>query len=127
MILSLLVLCARAYAQTSESKPPVDYAASPVWITMMNDTNANYFEVVKAYDAFWKDRVKPESEEEMQDAAKSGHADKDNDPHGAPLNQYAFECKKYEHWLQEVQPYIQPNGHILTPHEQLLLWQQHAH
>ena len=33
-----------------------DYKNNPVWISMMNDPNANYYETVKAFREFFNDR-----------------------------------------------------------------------
>lgn len=40
--------------QTTPTEP--DYASYPYWIDMMQDPEANYYETVKAFEEYWKDR-----------------------------------------------------------------------
>ena len=105
------------------------YSKSPKWIEMMDDTTANYFEVVKAYDLFWKDRVKPETENDRigdkpETKKRSGHGlfRSRKEKEELENEKYSFACKKYEHWKIIVQAYVQPDGHILTPHERIEAW-----
>ena len=41
------------------------YQKLPQWIAMMDDPNCDYFEAMKAFDLFWKNRKKPLEEKEV--------------------------------------------------------------
>jgi|SRR6185436_4447992 len=131
----LLAISTLSYSQNA--KPPKDYSKHPYWVEMMDDPNVNYFEAVKAYDEFWADRKKPKEEDEIIGeksyssvsekkkktfwdrlfASREEKEEKEN-------NQYKFLCKKFEHWKFTVQPYVQPDGRILSAEEQLELWKK---
>ena len=119
--LLLVSLTGKIYAQEKK----INYSKDPVWIKMMDDTAANYFEVVKAYDTFWKDRVKPETEEELigeHYSASDKKASRRVEKQKEESEKYSFACKKYEHWLIITKPFVQEDGHILTPHERIVQW-----
>ena len=59
----ILFFSIHAFAQTKSKTP--NYSKHPYWIDMIKDPNVNYFEAVKAYDEFWKDRKKPEQEDDI--------------------------------------------------------------
>lgn len=91
---------------------------------MMNDTNANYFETVKAFDAFWegKEIPKGENEEIGEDIEPSAKKSNRKSKKEESDESYRFQVKKYYHWQERVLPYVQENGHILTPTERLEIW-----
>ncbi len=67
----------RANAQAAKSN---DYNLNPSWVQMMSDSNVNYFEAVKAYNEYWKNKPKPNDEaEEMEMMAAKNHSDKMTD------------------------------------------------
>jgi hypothetical protein len=123
----ILFFSIQAFAQTNSKT--INYSKYPYWIDMMNDPNVNYFEAVKAYDEFWKDRKKPEEEDDIIGPKKSG-TDKHNffkkreEREEAESQKYAFDVKKFEHWKLMVKPYVQEDGRILTADEKLKLWEQ---
>src|SRR5690348_7112639 len=41
------------------------FRASPVWVDMLDDTTANYFEVQKAFTLFWEGKEMPQEEEDV--------------------------------------------------------------
>jgi len=125
-------------AATAHSQPVQrtlkEYAKYPYWIEMMDDPNVNYFEAVKAYDTYWKNREKPKEEDEiigkkLHDSESERHreswisrlfsGDKEKES-----QKYAFECKKFEHWKMKSEPYVQPDGRILSPEERLKIWKE---
>ncbi len=120
-----------AISQTSESKKLEEYREYPHWIHMKEDSSVNYFEAVKAFDEFWKDRKAP-----IEDDA-TGEAEKDKEKEWTLARRilhtkeyklekeseaYRFEHKKFKHWQLTVEPYVQPDGRILTSDEQLEIW-----
>ena len=123
----ILFFSIHAFAQTKSKTP--NYSKHPYWIDMIKDPNVNYFEAVKAYDEFWKDRKKPEQEDDIIGQKKSGvikhRLFKTREQREeAERRKYALEVKKFEHWKMQVKPYVQEDGSILTADEKLKLWQQ---
>ena len=133
------IFCALSYssAQPASNEVKRNYAKEPYWIAMMADTNTNYFEAIEAYDAFWANRPKPREEEDVLNKFdrespkieeersflyKLFHAKEMREE--KEMEQYAFQCKKFEHWKQVNWPYVQPDGRILTPHEQMEIWRE---
>ena len=114
---------------------PKDYRKKPVWIDMMNDPNANYYETIKAFREFWKGYRLPGEPEEMEDrdgferavglepekpkkreSEAERRREKTRKMHKGGTD-YAFEVKQFKGWLIDAQPWVQENGHILTLEE----------
>lgn len=118
-----------AKAQTKHKDS--EYRNHPYWIEMMKDPEANYFEVVKAYELFWKGKPQPLEEqdvlgtsEEAEDKHISRRELRERKKARDLQRLYGLECKKFAHWKMQVQPYVQEDGHILTSEEQLKLWEE---
>ena len=94
---------------------------------MIDDSTVNYFEAVKAYDDFWVNRKKPLEEDEIiGEKRKKSLWDRiftsREERQEEEANKYKFECKKFEHWKFIMQPYVQPDGRILSTDAQLEIW-----
>lgn len=115
---------------------------SPVWIEMMNDPNANYFETIKAFREFWKDRVLPkeaietgvdqfeievgleQSEEAERERERERERGMSNREREESLK-YAAEVRAFKGWLQDTKPWVRSDGSIISVEErQALLNQQ---
>ncbi|MFM9052704.1 MAG: hypothetical protein ACKOKF_10395 [Bacteroidota bacterium] len=112
----------------------------PVWVLMMDDPEANYFEAMKAYEEYWKTHPMPaEEEEEMEGALpEKGVSEKERRRQerereeeklkklrGADLEvaEYLkFQNKRFKNWAREVKPWVQENGHILSDAERTEIW-----
>lgn len=132
--LAILVLQSPLQAQ---STAPMDV---PKWAIMMEDPDVNFFEALKAYEAFWLTHKKPSSEAEtFETQALDGKAAEDRriqeerkrvEELGLPLEgrdleiaEYLkYQSKRFEKWVIEVKPWVQDNGHILTYEERQALW-----
>lgn len=100
---------------------------------MMNDPNANYFETIRAFREFWKDRILPkepfdegfdvferevglitegESEKEREREEKNASAKK-----RAESNFYAADVRAFKGWLQDVKPWVRSDGSIISINE----------
>lgn len=110
-----------------------NYKKNPVWIDMMDNENTNYFEVIKAYELYWTTHEKPENEEgEMmnQEEGKKEvkeHADKLSKRELKELEEYRwlrYQVKRFEHWKEEMLPYVQDDGSILTSDQRIKLWEE---
>ncbi|MGP8217300.1 MAG: hypothetical protein ACLQQ4_17160 [Bacteroidia bacterium] len=111
LIIFLTGFLGNVSAQKSEVK---NLAAYPYWIQMMDDSTTNYFEAMKAFDNYWKGREQPHGEgEEFADSVKTMEK---NIP-------YTFEYMRFKNWQILVQPYVQDDGSILYPYQQLQLRQ----
>jgi hypothetical protein len=125
LILFSLGLSTSSFSQNTN--PSKDYSKYPYWIEMMDDSTVNYFEAVKAYDDFWATRKKPLEEDEIiGEKRKKSLWDRifasREEKQDAEANKYKFDCKKFEHWIFIMQPYVQPDGRILSTDEQLEIW-----
>ena len=99
---------------------------------MMNDPTANYFETIKAFREFWKDKKLPseageesgmdafEVEVGLRDANKreSKWERKREERNNKDAKQYAYEVKQFRGWYQRVTPWVKPDGTVMTLEEQ---------
>lgn len=128
----LTVLLISAFAMAKAQKPTHyterDYARSPVWITMMQDTLSNYFEVEKAFNTYFQHHIKPEGEEaeinEYREREKT--VSKRRRRKIEAENSLRMDVKRYELWHEKMLPYVQDDGHILTPAERLKIWREQS-
>ncbi len=100
------------------------YHEKPVWINMMEDRNANYYETRKAFYAYWQGREIPaESEGEakqLDDKEHEGLSFKDSASY-AMIYQY----KRFKNWEKTVVNRIDPKtGRILSDEELKIVWQE---
>jgi len=118
-------------AQTQ--KKSINYSKKPYWIEMMKDPKANYFETIKAYDAFWENRKKPKDEDDVIGQAKTAEAKRGflsrwfkskEEREEAEIKKYALDVKKFKHWKLKTEPYVQEDGSILDADARLKLWQE---
>lgn len=100
---------ASSYAQSS---------TVPNWYTMMQDPNANYYQTIEAYNAYWKGKkMPPNKEQRLSDEYKQFFATM------TPAEREAYEAvfmmnKEFKNWRRMVEPWVQPDGHITSPEEQ---------
>ena len=141
LLFSLLV-CKYTYAQEFSEKQIKQWEKNPDWITMMEDENANYFETIAAYEAFWKNHEMPVEEDQILRAPRDQKEkvesrseirkrkreerkmEKEEQEEAVLRHKYAFAVKKFKHWKITVEPYVQPDGRILSKAEQLKLHEQ---
>lgn len=139
LLLLLISSFSMGFAQKSSKKPLTktqNYAKYPVWIDMMQDKNVNYFEAIKAYETFWKHHEKPKEEEEIIGEKFTVKEKAENRKLTAwerfkmrreqkeekEMEKYAYQCKRFEHWVFINKPYVQPDGRLLSTEERLELW-----
>ena len=103
-----------------------DYAHKPVWIEMIKDTSVNFFEAQKAFDTYFQHHEKPEGEHDVigERDAREKYPSKKKQRKVNADNAMRMEVKKYEHWHDRVLPYVQEDGHILSPAERLKIWSE---
>ena len=119
-LLLCMLLNYSATAQT-KSKPPL-------WVTMMDDPNVNYFEAVKNFNDYWKTREKPVEEKELfgsvgdKEKEESIKQKKGRLKAEDPAQKYAFEYKRFLWWMREVEPFVQSDGRIKGMNERINEW-----
>lgn len=133
LLLGCLALSIPAQTKLKDS----DYKKRAYWIEMIKDPHVNYFEAVKAYDLFWKGKPQPKDEdqligegedrEEKKGGRKRRREIREEREEKEMRQKYGLDCKKFAHWKMMVQPYIQPDGHILSKEEQLKIYEQQRH
>lgn len=103
-----------------------DYAKDPLWIEMLDDTTANYFEVEKAFETYFKYNDLPKSEHDMigEYKKKEKTPSKKEQIKTEQDSYLRRQVRKYQRWHEKMLPYVQEDGRILTPTERLAIWQQ---
>ncbi len=120
-----------SFSQTKAKN--LNYSKQPYWIEMMNNPKANYFETVKAYELFWKNRKEPREEDDIIGQSKTEESKKTflqkwfkskAEKEEEETRKYAFDVKKYRHWKLKVLPYVQEDGSILDEDARLKIWEE---
>lgn len=127
IFLLLLLVCGTAsMAQTKARYTDRDYQKKPLWIAMMDDPNANFFEVERAYELYWTRHEKPEGEHEDigERAEREKTPGKRKQRKISAENDMRLAVKKYEVWNDQTRPYVQPDGRILSVEERLRIWKE---
>jgi hypothetical protein len=125
-----LLFCSAATAQGLDKKTQKYYSNNPVWIQMMKSQDVNFFEVNAAFEQYWANREKPELENEEAGEHKEKERSlvsklfKSEKEEQAERNEYAFAYKQYLKWRIEVEPFVQPDGRILSAEEQHEVWEK---
>ncbi|SIR01363.1 hypothetical protein SAMN05880574_1521 [Chryseobacterium sp. RU37D] len=92
----------------------------PQWVKMMDDSNVNYYQAVKSFDDYWKDKEKPVEEKEIFKEKNSKIKEFENEE----TPKYAFEYKKFIYWRIKILPFVQDDGRILTKNELMEIWEK---
>jgi hypothetical protein len=132
LVLLLLLIVGVAQAQTKPRK--VNYRKEPVWIQMMDDPKANFFETVKAFRLYYKERPLPKEPNEIEgedDFEKQVGLEEENgkkkskreierearraDPKDIV---YAAEVRAFRSWYFSIKPWVRADGSIISKEEQ---------
>ncbi len=135
-----LLICVSVKVKAQYTTSTESSTSKPVWIQMMEDENVNYYEAVAAYESYFKTHPMPgeEVEEELMGADKESQKEYERemkrenkkiktDEQRKELverEQLSYQVKRFRNWMQEVKPFVQENGHILTSSEQYTIWQK---
>ena len=112
-----------------------EYKNKPIWIDMMKDPNVNYYETIKAFREFWKDRILPE--EPFEDSSKDKFElevglIEENDSEreykreerlrkrkgNREAHLYAAEVRAFRGWFYAIKPWVRADGSIISLEEQ---------
>lgn len=131
--LLLLFLFQSAQAQEKKENPRTDDKTNPNWISMMQDPQVNYYEAVKAFDAYWEGKIEPEEEDELITEGKITSAEADSLRNAraswtqVQRNEYEnikYQFKRFKDWKRTVFPFVQSDGRILSEQERLEIFQK---
>lgn len=126
-MLALMCFSMEVFSQTK------DYEAYPYWIDMIDNPNANMFEANKAYDLYWKQRIKPLDEEEelfdemsetekLQFEVLKKHLSTMTPSERQEFDRIKYHVKRFKQWRRDMKPYVQEDGSILSPEERIKIW-----
>ena len=116
---------------------------NPVWIQMIKDERANYFETAKAFNLYFSTHRFPVMEEEemgknqnLKERIEKSEAkfkkkkrrvkqdpgviqrEKDEEA------KMAFEVKRFNHWEMQTLPYVKDDGSIMDAEERMKIWKE---
>ncbi len=128
----MLFMVSITYVQAQSKYTKAQMRKSPVWIQMMADPNANFYETVEAFKTFWKGKELPREawesregdnferelgleEEEKDERAREKELEREK--REGKLGKYIFEAKQFRGWYTDSKPWVQEDGHILTEAE----------
>lgn len=105
----------------------------PSWVAMIDNESTNYFEAIKAFDYYWKGKIKPIEEMDLKELNEMSAEEKEErsqyfnsmsveQRHEYDLLQYHY--KRFKQWRKNVFPYVQSDGRILTMVERIAIWEQ---
>lgn len=127
LFLLLLGTAGKVSAQDANYPKNPNYRKHAYWIQMMDDPNVNFFVAEKAFETYWEDRGEPEKERGEGEHEKEKHSVikrifVSDEKLEYENMQYASEYKRFKQWRMDVLPFVQPDGSILSPEEQLEIW-----
>lgn len=121
LLLGFLILtCLQIHAQKVKQETPVNplYKSQPLWINMMNDPNANYYEACRAFYAYWEGKKVPaETEGEAMDLGNEKNQKSEEKKERIPeeSQRYVYEYKQFKHWELVMKNMIDvETGRIMT-------------
>lgn len=106
------------YCTAQSQYNPDEYKKKPLWIQMMDDEKVNYFEIQKAYEAYWSAHTPPIGEGDMDVKQKEKNKKRFSKKEVRDAREDAsmrMAIKKYKWWLQRMEPYVQDDGSIQRP------------
>lgn len=133
LICFLFILCLNAVKAQDTKYNPKEYSTKPMWIEMMDDSSANYYEALKAYEQYWQNRLRPQEEEDAINEHGSRKEEREREKFEKKLakmtpaertefDRMKYECKRFDNWKREVKQYVQEDGHILSYDQKLEIW-----
>ena len=142
LLLVLMVLVVGAVQ--GQNKPrKINYKKEPAWIQMMDDPNANFFETVKAFRKYYKERPLPKEPNEVEgeddfekqigleeeNGKKKSKRELEREARKVGPNEiiYSAEVRAFRGWFYSVQPWVRADGSIISKEEQqAIVDKQHA-
>ncbi len=129
-ILLLFVTISQAQNKSKEGRSE----KKPDWILMMDDPNANFFETVKAFRNYYKDRPLPKEPNEVEgeddfekqvgleeaSGKKKSKRELEREARKSGPNDiiYSAEVRAFRGWFYSIQPWVRTDGSIINKEEQ---------
>lgn len=119
-----------------------DEFQKPEWASLIDSVNVNYDTATALFNHFWKGKEEPVEEQDIFENAPSENETVDSEklsmagvrPSGLITDDLkkemrykaflAFEYKRFKDWQQEVLPYVQPDGSLLSQQEKEMIWKK---
>ena len=116
----IFISCKNLQIHQHNRKSVNDTADFPYWISMIDSPNVNYYQAVRAFELYWKNREIPvENDGEGKDIFNKDAKEKDQ-----KSVQYAYEYKRFLNWQQRNKNLVTPDGTILSPEKIIEQWQK---
>lgn len=109
----------------------------PDWVAMIDNPTTNYFEAIKSFEAYWKDKIRPIDEAEPKEEKEQESKEEEREHKqlkkqlkkmtAAERQQYdqiQYHYKRFVTWAEEVRAYVQEDGRILSQQERIDIWNQ---
>lgn len=124
-----LIVIMSAFNLCAQSATSGTTQLQPNWVTMMNQPGVNYYEAVKAFDAYWENKELPVEENELfkasnEEKEEAGFVSKKKSVQTKETQQLAFEYKKFMHWKLKMLPFVKEDGTIMNEEERLAQWKE---
>lgn len=130
LFIGLLFCTLHIQAQSSTS-------TLPEWVAMIDNPSTNYFVAIKAFDDYWKDKIRPvdeaePKEEKEQESREEERAHKQlrkqlkkmTPAERQVYDQIQYHYKRFVTWAEESKAYVQEDGRILSHQERIQIWNQ---
>ena len=125
LLFMTMLLSLSGFAQNKQALPTdKEYSQKPLWIAMMEDEKANFFETEKAFNLYFSAHEMPEGEHEEigERAERLKHYSNRKLRKIQAENEFRFAVKRYKMWHYQTLPYVQADGRILNADERLEIW-----
>jgi hypothetical protein len=128
MILLISILLCHAFtAHAQTANQPL-----PTWVAMIDNPSINYFEAVKTFEAYWKDKIKPTEEEEREGEGEGEIERERMEKYLSSMSvsernywdQLQYHYKRFIRWQQDMLPFVQSDGRILSEQERIAIWEK---
>ena len=111
----------------------------PSWVAMIDNPNTNYFEAVKTFEAYWKDKFIWDEEEEMFERPTNKKEEREEEKKVEQLKRtlkkmtpaerqeydvLKYHYKRFKNWAFEVKAFVQEDGRILSQEERMAIWEK---
>jgi hypothetical protein len=113
----LLFIPVMLFAQNDKSKN----GNNPDWYAMMQDPKVNYHKAVQAYKDYWKGKKMPPNKEQRETEEYKNFFRGMKGNAREEYERIFLLNKEFKNWMQETEPWVQPDGSILSQEERLAL------
>lgn len=134
MLVTILLMFFSVKIQAQDKPRKINYEKEPAWITMMDDPKANYYETIKAFKKYYRERPLPEEPKELaegdsfekeigleeENGKKKSKRELKREARRANPNEpnYAGEVRAFRAWFYSIKPWVREDGSIVSQAEQ---------